>query len=518
MVFYSAMPESGQPGGWSEWRQTIIFQGGGLLQEFSWKVLRAGPFLLVALFVFLLAGCMAGKNYQAADISRQMAVKWNPPGDGAVLDPGRQPATDWWRQFDDEVLTELVERLAGSNLTLAEARERIVEAYAKRGIVQADAWIQAAVTADYTHAEAGDKAVSFTGPPAGTSADLFSTATAASWEIDLWGRTKRLVEAADAEIEARYADYRSIKVSLCAELSLAYIDFRTLQARMESVLQNIELQKKTLDLAQTQYQAGIGTALDVAGTERLLQSTKARIPELARAMSAAENRINLLLGERPGETSLPTGSLPKIPQVIGIGIPLDLMTRRPDIVGAGLQYRAAVARTGAAEAEKYPRLSLSGILSFQSDTLGGMIDPESLFYSLGPDLYFPLFTGGRIDSNIKQRASQAEQARLALSQSLLKALSEVETAAVGVVRSRAQIERLQDAEGSARESVNLAETLFSAGLRDFFQVLDSQKQLVSTRESLLLARQQALSDVVSLYRALGGGWENGTSLGNQDEK
>jgi outer membrane protein TolC len=201
--------------------------------------------------------------------------------------------------------------------------------------------------------------------------------------------------------------------------------------------------------------------------------------------------------------------MPEVPELIGMGIPVDLVTRRPDISSAALRYRAAVARTGAAEAEKYPRLSLSGTLSLQSDAIDGLIDPDTLVYSLGPDLYFPLFTGGRIESSIKQRESQAEQARLSLTQKLIEALSEVETAAAGVIRTQEQTLELETAEASAMESVTLAEALFGAGLGDLFQVLDAQKELVSIQESLLLAQQRALSEVVYLYRALGGGWEEG---------
>jgi NodT family efflux transporter outer membrane factor (OMF) lipoprotein len=453
---------------------------------------------------------MAGKNYEAPDLGSQMSDHWNAASEsGDMLDSGQEPEAEWWRQFEDDELTGLVEGLAGSSLALAEARERIVEAYAKRGIVGADSKIQVAANAGYTYAEAGDEAVSFQGPPAGTSADLFSLGAAANWELDLWGRTKRLVEAADADIEAGYADYRSMRVSLSAELTLAYFDLRTLQARLETIKENISLQEKTLELAETRHDSGVGTALEVSQTKRLLQSTRAQVPELERGITASENRINVLLGMRPGETRLQPGAMPAVPALIGMGIPVDLMTRRPDISSAALRYRAAVARAGAAEADKYPRLSLSGTLSLQSDAVGGLVDPDSLIYSLGPDLYFPLFTGGRIESSIQQRQSQAEQARLALAQKLIEALFEVETAATGVVRTQEMVLELQAAEASARESVTLAESLFDAGLGDLFQVLDAQKQLVSIQESLLMAQQRALSQVVYLYRALGGGWEEG---------
>lgn len=473
---------------------------------------------LVTLSILFLSGCIAGTGYRSPDISQQMANHWKTTSKrGTVLDPHRQPATDWWRQFNDNTLTGLIKRLFKSNLNLAEARERIVEAYARRGIVRSGDRLQVSANAGYFHAKTGDKALSFQGPPPGTSADLYSLGTAASWELDLWGRTKQLVTAADADIGAGYADYRSMLVSLSAELSLAYIDLRTLQARLNSVLKNVALQGKTLKLVQTRLDSGIGTKLEVAQTKRLLQSTRAQVPELKRAISAAENRINVLLGARPGETVLPAGPMPKVPKLIGVGIPMDLMTRRPDIVGALYRYRAAVARTGAARADKYPRLSLSGILSLQSESISNMINPKALIYSLGPGLYFPLFTGGRIESNIKQHASLAEQARLALSQKLLEALSEVETAASGVVRTQERVQELKGAETSARKSVDLSESLFHSGLGNFFQVLDSEKQLVSLQESLLVARQHALSQVVALYRALGGGWET-VPIKGQDTK
>ena len=468
-----------------------------------------------AFVIIGLTGCISATDYQPLDTTNHMTGSWHTDAvqNHTELDSQRQPMTAWWRQFNDVELTRLVEKLAGSSLPLAEARERILEAYARRGITRADAKLQVAATAGYTYAEAGDEAVSFQGPPPGTSAELYTAGAALGWELDLWGRNRRLVEAADADIEAASADYRNMLVSLSAELTLAYIDLKTLNARMDLVQKNIALQEKTLALAETRRASGVGTALEVARTKRLLRSTRALIPELKRGAAAAENRINVLLGLRPGETEFQSGSMPAMPELIGIGIPMDLMTRRPDISAAALRYRAAVARTGAAEADKFPRLSLSGILNLQSDSLDGLFDPDSLIYSLGPGLYFPLFTGGRIESRIQQSASRAEQARLALSRKIIEALSEVETAATGVVRSQEQVRELRSAEASALESVNLADSLFGSGLGDMFQVLDAEKQLVSIQESLLLARQRALSEVVHLYRALGGGWEMGLTDG-----
>jgi len=463
-------------------------------------------------FVSAVIGCTVGQNYQPPDVSMTMEDNWQAAslGAGEGLDQHKQPVTSWWRQFNDDALNDLIDQLFSSNRALAGARQRILELSARRGIVQADRQLQLAAALDHTHAKAGDEAFSFQGPPPGKSKDLYTAGVVAGWELDLWGRTARLVEAADADIGAEHADYQSMMVSLAAELTLAYVNERTIESRLDNVRQNIALQEKTLELAENRLQAGNGTALAVERTRRLLQSTRARVPELERAQTEAVNRINLLLGQPPGKTILQPGPMPAVPRLIGLGLPVDLLLRRPDIRAAYHRYHAAVARTGAAEAERYPRLSLAGTLTLSSDTLAGVIEPDSLIYSLGPGISFPLLTGGRIESNIKAHKSQTEQARLALEQKIVEAIAEVETSAVGVVRSQKQIAAFESAEQAARKSVAMADALYQAGLGDFFQVLDNEQQLVAIQESLFLARQQALSDVVQLYRALGGGWEAGT--------
>ncbi|MEE4609328.1 MAG: efflux transporter outer membrane subunit, partial [Desulfobacteraceae bacterium] len=423
------------------------------------------------------------------------------------LDGQAQPMTAWWRQFEDQELTGLVERLVGSNLALAEARQRIVEARARRGIVNADRLPQIELNAAYARAETGKEALTFQGPPPGQAVNLYAAGVVAGWELDLWGRVARLIEAADAQIEVGYADYHDMQVSLAAELTLAYIDARTLQARIEMVSRNINLQEKTVALFETRYRAGTGAQLPVAQAQRLLESTRSLIPEYKRALAVAQNRIAVLLGQPPDANLLKPGPLPSVPRLIGIGLPVELLVRRPDIRGAERRYAAAVARIGAAEADQYVRLSLSGTLSLQTDTAGGLLDKDALVYMLSPSLQYPLFSGGRIRSNIQVRQSQAEQARLALEQKILEALAEVENAATGVVRSQEQVIDLTAAQDAAELSVHLADNLFRAGLSDYFQVIDAEEKQVALQESLLLARQGALAQVVQLYRALGGGFQ-----------
>jgi outer membrane protein, multidrug efflux system len=466
------------------------------------RVLLGLPLLLALITV---SGCTVGPDYHPPDMTPVMQARWQAEG-GAPL-AQQQPPTSWWQQFHDEQLTGLVQRLFFSSLALEEARQRVAEVNARYGVVGADRQLQLAAALGYTHAETGDEAFSLQGLRPGESLNVYSAGLTAGWEIDLWGKTARRLEAAEADIRAGYADYQSMQISLAAEMTLAYIDARTLHARLDTIYKNIELQQETLKLAQSRYEAGNGTALSVVRTQRLLESTRARLPELERALGVAKNRIKVLLGLPPRDKVLQTGPMPAVPKMIGLGLPADLLTRRPDIRQAFHRFHAAVARIGAAEAERYPALSLSGTLTLSSDTAGGLLDADTLIYSLGPGIHIPILTGHRIESTIAVRSAQAEQARLGIEQKIVAALAEVENAAQGVVRSQQQAERLASAEKLAIKSVELSDSLYRSGLVDFSEVLDNEQQLVALQESLLLARQQALAEVVRLYRALGGGWQ-----------
>lgn len=472
-------------------------------QNFRYGRVTLGLPLLVALLA--MSGCTLGPDYHSPDVTAVMQEGWQASGGKPFA--LEQPFTSWWQQFHDEQLTGLVHRLVSSSLALEEARQRVAEVNARYGVIGADKQLQLAAALGYTHAETGDETVSLQGLPPGQSINVYSAGITAGWEIDLWGKTTRLLEAAEEDIRVVYLDYQSMLVSLAAEMTLDYIHARTLEARLDTIHKNIDLQQETLKLAQSRYQAGNGTALSVVRTQRLLESTRSRLPELERSLLVAKNRIKVLLGLPPQREVWQAGPMPAVPDMIGLGLPADLLTRRPDIRQAFHHFHATVARIGAAQAQRYPTLSLSGTLTLSSDTARGVLDMDTLFYSLGPGISFPILTGHRIESTIAVRSAQAEQARLAIEQKIVAALAEVENAAEGVIRSQQQADRLADAETFAIKSVELSDSLYRSGLVDFSEVLDNEQQLVALQESLLLARQQALSEVVQLYRALGGGWE-----------
>jgi NodT family efflux transporter outer membrane factor (OMF) lipoprotein len=330
----------------------------------------------------------------------------------------------------------------------------------------------------------------------------------AAWELDLWGRVGRLVEAADAEIDVAVEDYRGAAVSLLAELALAYVDARTLGERLNVLSRNVALQRETARLARSRFDAGNGSRLDVDQAERELAVTRARVPELRRQLRASENRIAILIGERPQDGLVTSKQSLRLPPTVGIGLPADLLARRADVRRAERALAASVARIGAAEAERYPRISISGTFALQSQDAESLLRPaDSLSYSFGPNLRIPLYTGGRIDGEVRLREVGAEAARIAFERTLLEAVEEVENAGEGVVRTRERVARLEAAAQAARSTVTLAQELYQAGVRNLLQVVDAQRAQVAIEEALLVARQAAFVQTIDLYRALGGGWE-----------
>lgn len=476
------------------------------MKEMIWYQSAMG-FALFFLASLTLSGCTVGPDYAVPELSPVLQEAWHPPSEAEQFSATGPPPTVWWDQFQDKQLSALVSEVFASNRALEQARQQVIEANARQGVVGADKQVQLAAALGYTRAKTGDEAVSPQGIPPGKTMNVYSAGVVAGWELDLWGRTARLLEAAEEEVRISHEEYQGMLVSLAAEVSLAYIEARSVQARLEMVGKNIVLQSKSVELARTRFEAGNGTELAVFQAERLLESSRARLPDLERQFTRAKNRIAVLRGLPPDRMVLQQGDMPSVPHLIGLGLPVDLLTRRPDIRYAFAAYHAAVARIGAAEAQRYPTLSLTGTLTLSSDSPGGVFDSNALISSLGPQLKLPILTGGRITSNIAVRKAQAEQARLALEQRIVTALAEVENSAAGVVRSQQQTGHLSQAEELAKKGVTLAKEVYQAGVSDLFQVVDSEQQLITIQESLLLARQQALSQVVLLYRALGGGWQ-----------
>ena len=476
------------------------------------KIKRLGWFLLLWILpaLFLVGGCsVVGPDYQVPDLAEQHGEEWlNGPksGDRTAITMD-SPSSNWWEQFDDPELTRLVSEVIEKNFDLAKARERIVEAGLRRTLVGADRLPQVNLDGKIIQSGTGEEAVNSGGPPAGENISIHSIGGVAGWEPDLWGRVARLVEAADRNYEAELETYSYIAVSLTAEIVLAYIDMRTLEGRLQILQSNIALLNKTLELVELKFRMGTSTELDVNQIRRELNRTRSLDPELRRALAGALNRIAILLGLPPAKNHVADGILVDVPKMVGIGLPVELLTRRSDVRSVERKYAAAVAAVGSAEADRYPRLSITGSLYFQTDDLGSLFQPESIIYSLGPRLSFPLFDGDRLQTKVKIRESQAEQVRLELEKTLLTAVGEVENGIVAVVRNQERVGQLRAAVSNAIRSVELADQLYQAGLGSLFQLMDTQRELIKVQDELLVAKQFELGGIARLYRALGGGWD-----------
>lgn len=460
-----------------------------------------------ALLSLTIAGCTVGPDPRPPDLSSRTGPAWRQPaGDGVAA--ARQELGQWWRQLGSDELTALSARLLLQNLSLAESRQRIVVARAARGIADAERLPQLQGDAGYLRAGTGERSLDFQGPPPGRQVEVYAAGVTAGWELDLWGRVRRLVEAADADIDVRVEDYRAAAVALLGELARAYVDASTQHQRLQATTRLIELQRQTVTLLQSRLDAGNGARLDVEQARRELATTAAQVPTLQLALAAAENRVAVLVGERPTDGLVQASAALQLPPAIGLGLPADLLSRRPDVRARERSLAAAVARIGVAEAERYPRLSLGGTLALRAqngDALWSGVD--GLSWSIGPSLSLPLFTGGRVDAAVAERTAEATAARLGLERVLLAAIGEVETAACGVVRSRQRLDQLQTAVVAAQNAAELARQLYAAGSRPLLLLLDAQRAQVAAEDAVLLGRQTALVQSIELYLALGGGYE-----------
>lgn len=455
--------------------------------------------------LLVLPGCLLVKSYDGVEAPSLEEAEWQGSAGGKASSMVTEE-TSWWELFGDPQLTLLVSRAVVNNRDLKQAQSRLEAAYARRGIDASGRWPQMAAEGGATRIGVGEKGASLGGPPAGTEVDFFSGGLVAGWELDLWGRVKRLAEAADAEIGVAQELYRGAMVSVAAETAVTFLEFTTATQRLANLDDSIELQESNIELLEELEAAGTIRKIEVESARNRVQQSRAKRPNLQQEAAVAENRLAILLGELPSDGLLAETKGMSSPDLIGIGVPAELIQRRPDIRQAERSYAAAVSRIGAAEAERYPKLSLSGSFKLQTLDLDNFLDEDAFVYSLGPAIEFPLFTGGRINNGIAMRRAEAEKAKWALEQSLLNAVREVEDAASGVVQSEMHLRELRKAEESAKRIESLVTEENEAGLASRIELIDAALVTVELRDQILVAKEQNLGQTIKLFRALGGGW------------
>jgi NodT family efflux transporter outer membrane factor (OMF) lipoprotein len=451
----------------------------------------------------VIGGCAVGPDYQepaidTPDAWHQELVRGLSAGD-AGLDT-------WWTVLGDPALVGLIERAGQGSLELRLAFERIAEAMARRGIAVGE-WFPS-VDSD-TFYERGQISEELGLPFGGAPRDLYSTGLATTWEVDLFGRIRRSVESADAELAASVEDYRDVLVVLYAEVAASYIDVRTLQQRILSAEQNVAAQNDTLELVRVRNRVGLVGELDLRQAELNVSRTASFIPALREALAAAANRIAVLLGEYPSQLRAELREPAPIPRAeaeVAVGLPVNLLRQRPDLRSAERQLAAQSARIGVATADLYPRLALLGSFSFDAVSTASWFTSGAQAWSIGPQLRWNLFDGGRIRSNVRAQEALTRQALASYEQTVLLAVEEVENSLAGFAEERARAEELARGVRAAEQTVELVQVLYRTGLVDFLNVLDAERSLFEAQDQLLESKGRVAKNLVRVYRALGGGW------------
>lgn len=452
------------------------------------------------LLALALAGCGAlpavGPDYRAP--APELPDRWSTGKAAAPDDPA-----SWWRRFGDPDLDRLVDRALAGNLDLELAAARLRQARAARSQAAGAYFptIAGGVSASRTHGASSLQSSS--------DRTLYDAGFDASWEIDLFGGTRRAVEAADADLAARRADAEAARVSLVAEVVQNYIDLRSDQQRLAIARANLATQDETLQIVEWRERAGLANRSDVEQARANREQTRAGLPDLEIGVAGALNRLDVLLGAAPGTLrgELAAGRpLPEVGPEVAAGIPADLLRRRPDLVAAERTLAAETARVGQVLAQRFPALSLSAAFGWQAYRLGDLGAAGSGTRSLAGSLAATLFDGGRLRAAVAVQDAVQEQAMISYRNSVLTALEEVENALAAHAAARERLAARQAAAEAAREAARLSRRMYESGLADFQKVLDTERTRLSAEDSLALAEASRLASVVKLYKALGGGW------------
>lgn len=465
---------------------------------------RALQPLFIGFVMMILYGCFTvGPDYKAPDIS--VPGEWNKslPGGLTAALPEAQALAQWWKTFDDPELSDLMERAAVSNLDLKKAQARVREARARQGIAQAEFFptLNAAGSATRTR---GSEQTS-----RGEIQDLYRIGFDASWELDVFGRVRRSVEAAQGDLQASEADYQNVLVTLLAEVALNYMEMRTLQSQLAVAEENLKAQEETLQLTEWRFAAGLVSRLDVEQARGNLESTRAQLPTLRSAIEEAKNRLAVLLGEIPGtlEARLgPKKPIPEPPVEVAVGVPAGTLRRRPDVRRAERQLAAQTARVGVATADLYPTFSLLGSIGLEALSTHNYFDTANRAWSIAGGFAWPIFAGGAIHQNIEAQDALRAQALDEYEATVLAALEEVQNALVAYSEEQNRKEALTAATDAAQQAAGLARNQYASGLIDFQSVLDAERSLLTFQDQLAQSRGQVMLHLISLYKALGGGW------------
>lgn len=422
--------------------------------------------------------------------------------------------SQWWTSFNDATLNELLNRAQAQNLTLREASERVIEARANFRLQGGQLAPNVNSVNEYSYLKRSPNSQPFVGSN-GDPFNLLTLGFETSWEIDLFGRIARQIEAAGAEVQFQETDAESIRQTLFADIVASYLQIRLLQTQLALLEQNLMVQQHTAQLVNNRKEAGVSTELDKSQTASFGFRTETLFASLKQQLELEFNNLSLLMGQSPDfvlRDFVSIRPLPPSPAIPDVGFPADLLRRRPDVARQEQAVRAASALIGVAEADLYPQLSLLGNVAVSSQSLSGLFETDGLQFNVGPSLTWNIIHFGRIFNNIEIREAQFRQAVAAYQQSVLVAVREVEDAMVNHQGFVEQHQVITQAIEADEDAVYLSLQRYKAGKANFQRVIDAQQQLQNDQQLSYRLQTDAMTQLVRLYKAAGGDWAVGQSI------
>jgi NodT family efflux transporter outer membrane factor (OMF) lipoprotein len=473
--------------------------------------MKSSPLILSAALIAVTAGCAVGPDYRQP--SAAAPAHWSETlagGETAAPDT----VTAWWRTFNDSELDSLIDRTIRSNPDLRIAQARVREARAQYGIALA----ALAPSADASGADSRQQAshqqpvIGSVPLPPSTPFDnqVYQAGVDASWEIDVFGGRRRETEAARAEVGAFEYDRRATLMVLLGEVARNYVDVRGYQRRLAIAAENIDAQREGVAIARDRFAHGLATDLDVEESSTLLAQTQAEVPALEATLQASVHRLGVLLGQEPGALLAELSArapIPAAPEVVPVGLPSDLLLRRPDVLRAERQLAAATAKIGVATSELFPKFYLTGAVGYQSVSAGDWFSSASSFWSIGPSVQWKIFDAGRVRATIRVQDARQAEALATYERTVLTAFEEVENGLVTYAKEQVRRRSLEEAVAFSRKSLDLANRLYAGGLTDFLRVLDAERSLYDAEDRLAQSDKAISGNLIALYESLGGGWQ-----------
>jgi NodT family efflux transporter outer membrane factor (OMF) lipoprotein len=469
---------------------------------------------LILLVLPILSGCLSiGPPDYRAPVPEAPAAwsRLEGPADNATApDLGR-----WWHNLGDPLLSDIVRQALDANLDLRNAQARLREARARRAVALAGFFPAVDASGSRSRSQSSRETGS------GMTRELYSGSLDASWELDVFGGTRRGFEAAEADFESSLAELHAAQVTVAAEAALSYVEMRALQERLRIARDNLASQTETLQLTQWRAQAGLVDSQDVAQARSNREQTRLQIPVLETSLAETQHSLEILLGKTPGSLRARLdveAGLPTVPERIAAGIPADTLRQRPDIRAAERALAAETARVGVAEAARYPSFNISGSIGLEALTFRALGGGDAGTSSLLAGITVPIFEAGRLKNQVEIQDAVREQALVAYEKAVLTALQEVENALVSLTRSRERAQALGDATDAARNAADMARLRYASGLIDFQSVLDTERSVRTIEDSLASARADGVLALIRLYKAMGGGWspQTGTAPTRKD--